>query len=70
MQELFEDISEKTRKDCTAIFSIVARTEDILKGVKILESFRTTLNAREQEYMDFAFHAWMEEHNIHESIAN
>ena len=68
MQELFEDISERTRKDCLAIFSIVARTDDILKGVKILESYRNTLTAREQEYMDFAFHTWMEEHGIHESI--
>lgn len=65
MQELFEDISEETRKDCSAVFSIVAHTNNILDAIKLLEAYRKTLTEREQEYMDLAFHGWMEAHGIH-----
>ena len=71
MQELFEDISEKTRQDCAAVFSIATHANSILEAIKILEAYRDTLTSREQDYMDFAFHGWMEAHGIYgESNSN
>ena len=61
MQEIFEDISDKTRDEIDALFKIIPRMDNIHAAIKVIETYRKTLNKREQEFFDFVFHVWREE---------
>ena len=67
MQEIFDDISEQVRSDIYDLFSVIAHMTDFLAACKLITLYRNTLSEREQEFMDFVFRVYMEEHNINES---
>ena len=35
--------------------------DNIHAAIKVIETYRKTLNEREQEFFDFVFHVWREE---------
>ena len=61
MQEIFEDISDKTREEVEALFKIIPRMSNIHSAMRVIEVYRKTLTEREQEFFDFVFHVWKEE---------
>lgn len=61
MQELFKDISDKTRDEINALFKIIPRMSNIHAAIEVIEAYRKTLNYREKEFFDFVFHVWKEE---------
>ena len=67
MQEIFDDINERVRSDIYGLFAVVAHMTDFLAACKLITLYRNTLSEREQEFMDFVFRVYMEEHNINES---
>ena len=70
MQEIFDDINEQIRSDIYNLFVVVAHMTDFLAACKLITLYRNTLSEREQEFMDFVFRVYMEEHNINESDIN
>lgn len=70
MQEIFADINDRTRSDVYSLFVVVSHMTNLQQAIKIITLYRNSLTEREQEFMDFVFKVYMEEHNIDESNIN
>lgn len=70
MQEIFADINDRTRSDVYSLFVVVSHMTNLQQAIKIITLYRNSLTEQEQEFMDFVFKVYMEEHNIDESNIN
>lgn len=67
MQEIFDDINERVRRDIYNLFIVVTDMTNLPKAMELIALYRSTLSEREQEFMDFVFDVYMEEHGVYES---
>lgn len=61
MVELFENISERSRKQAEFIFDMAMRQPNISSALKVLDDYtKTCFSEEEQEFVSFYFNLRME----------